>query len=129
MPLRYFGIRVTNLDRSLKFYTEGLGLREESRGKMSHGGVCICLQDPDTKQRLELNYYPPGNKYNTPYTPGEGLDHLGFKVDDARKWIAKLVAMGAKVAVETWVEPSGEVIGYVTDPDGNWIEVYSTPPA
>lgn len=127
MPLRYFGIRVTDLDRSLKFYKEGLGLEEESRGVMSHGGVWVNLEDPETNQLLELNYYPPGNKYNTPYAPGEGLDHLGFRVQDVDKELARLRRLGAKVIVEPWVEPAGEVISYVTDPDGNWVEVFSVP--
>lgn len=127
MPLVYFGIRVTNLERSLKFYTQGLGLQERRRGVMSHDGVWVELEDPTSKQALELNYYPPGNRFETPYVPGEGLDHIGFKVDDARKWFAKLVSMGAKVALEPWVDPSGEVTSYVMDPDGNWIEVFQTP--
>jgi len=124
MPLQYFGIRVTNLERSLKFYMEGLGLKEERRGKMSHGGIWVNLEDPATKQRLELNYYPPGNRFATPYTPGEGLDHIGFKVKDARKEFARLVAMGAQVAIEPWQESDHEVVSYVKDPDGNWVEVY-----
>ena len=127
MPLVYFGIRVTNLGRSLKFYTEALGLRERRRGVMSHGGVWVELEDPLSKQVLELNYYPPGNRFETPFVPGESLDHIGFKVDDARKWFAKLVSLGAEVAIEPWVDPSGEVTSYIKDPDGNWIEVFETP--
>jgi catechol 2,3-dioxygenase-like lactoylglutathione lyase family enzyme len=127
MPLRYFGIRVTNLERSVKFYIEGLGLEEEARGTMSHGGIWVSLEDPTSKQRLELNFYPPGNTYDTPYTVGEGLDHLGFKVEDVGEELARLRKLGAHVVVEPWVEPGGEIISYVTDPDGNWVEVYSVP--
>jgi catechol 2,3-dioxygenase-like lactoylglutathione lyase family enzyme len=38
MVLRYFGIRVTDLERSVKFYTELLGLKEVRHGTMRHGG-------------------------------------------------------------------------------------------
>lgn len=55
MVLRYFGIRVTELERSVKFYTELLGLRKRRQGKMQHGGKWILLEDPRSHQRLELN--------------------------------------------------------------------------
>lgn len=37
MSITYVGIRVTEMERSVKFYCEGLGLRETKRGHMSHG--------------------------------------------------------------------------------------------
>ena len=61
--LRYFGIRVTDLERSLSFYVGVLGRKERRRGTMRHGGVWVLLQDPRTRQRLELNWYPPGSPY------------------------------------------------------------------
>jgi lactoylglutathione lyase len=129
MGFIYVGIRVTDLDRSLRFYTEGLGLVEERRGTMSHRGTWVELRDPDTGARLELNYYPPGHRFARPYVPGEGLDHLGFEVADARATIARLVAAGGTVALEPWVEEGRYGIGFVEDPDGNWIEVQSEIPA
>ncbi len=124
MRLEYFGIRVTDLERSLKFYAGLLGLRELRRGKMSHGGLWVVLIDDDSKQQLELNWYPMGSKYNAPYVAGEGLDHLGFKVENARQTFSNLVAQGAEPAIEPWNE-DGTWVGYVKDPDGNWIEIYS----
>jgi lactoylglutathione lyase len=126
--LVYVGIRVTDLERSIRFFTEGLGLVEGKRGQMSHGGTFVELLDPETKAQLELNWYPPGSPYDTPFSPGEGLDHLGFEVADARATIARLVAMGAHVAVEPWVEQGRYWIGFVEAPDGHWIEVQSLIP-
>ena len=126
MPLAYVGIRVTDLDRSVTFYTEQLGLIEKSRGTMSHGGVFVGLEDPKTKVPLELNWYPPDDPHYVPFTPGEGLDHLGFEVDDARTTIDRLLKHGATLAVPAWLEREKYWIGYVRDPDGNWIEVQSS---
>ncbi|MGD0249300.1 MAG: VOC family protein [Thermoplasmata archaeon] len=126
MGLTYVGIRVTELDRSIRFYVEGLGLEEGKRGTMSHGGTFVGLRDPVTKVELELNYYPPSSPYAKPYVPGEGLDHLGFDVADARATIARLRALGARVAVEPWLEEGRYWIGFVEDPDGNWVEVQSS---
>jgi lactoylglutathione lyase len=125
MALVYSGIRVTDPDRSVQFYTEGLGLKETSRGHMSHGGLFIGLQDPNTMQQLELNWYPADSPYNTPYTVGEGLDHLGFEVEDARATYQRLLRLGATPAIEPWLEQDRYWIGFVRDPDGLWIEVQS----
>lgn len=123
MTLSYVGIRVTELERSVRFYTDGLGLREQKRGKMSHGGIFVSLTDPVTHYELELNWYPPNSPYNVPFTPGEGLDHIGCDVEDVRGTIRQLLAVGGKLAVEPWVEQEHYLIGFVTDPDGNWIEI------
>jgi lactoylglutathione lyase len=123
VTLTYTGIRVTDLERSTRFYTEGLGLREKGRGAMSHGGRFVALEDPTSHVELELNYYPPGSPYDRPYSVGEGLDHLGVDVPDPRGTIERLRAMGARVAVEPWLERGRYWIGFVEDPDGIWIEV------
>jgi catechol 2,3-dioxygenase-like lactoylglutathione lyase family enzyme len=122
--LLYVGIRVTNMERSLKFYTKGFGLIEVESGTMNHGGAYTLLEDPETKQRLELNYYPPGTRFYTPFSAGEGLDHVGFEVNDAKSAYKTLLTLGAKPAVEPWTE-GGTLIGFLTDPDGNWIELQS----
>lgn len=125
MSITYTGIRVTDLERSLRFYSEGLGLRERGRGTMSHGGTFVGLEDPDSHFQLELNHYPPGSVYAQPYVVGEGLDHLGLDVTDARALIERLRGMGARVAVEPWLEGGRYWIGFVEDPDGIWIEIQS----
>ena len=129
MGVVYAGIRVTDLERSLRFYVEGLGLVERGRGTMSHGGMFVGLEDPLTHFELELNWYPPGSPYATPYAAGEGLDHLGVEVPDARATIERLRASGARVAVEPWLEREKYWIGFVEDPDGIWIEIQSAVPA
>jgi len=126
VPIRYVGIRVTDLDRSLEFYRDGLGLRERGRGRMSHGGTFVGLEDPDSHFQLELNYYPPESPYARPYVAGEGLDHLGLDVPDARALIERLRSRGVRVAVEPWFEDGRYWIGFVEDPDGNWVEVQDT---
>ena len=125
MTLRYVGIRVNDLDRSLRFYTELLGLVERKRGTMSHGGTWVNLMDPDSRVQLELNFYPPGSPHRTPYSPGEGLDHIGFDVADARETIERLRRRGVKVTVEPWLEEGRYWIGFVEDPDGLWVEIQS----
>jgi lactoylglutathione lyase len=131
--LAYTGLRVTNLERSLRFYTGIFGLREVARGDNSAGGggVSVLLRDAFTGQRLELNYYPPGSKYCVPYVPGEGLDHVAFRVANLDAKLKQLAADGVRpVRKEDPVEPmAGFRVAYVTDPDGNWVELWQQPGA
>ena len=124
MGLRYFGIRVTDLKRSLRFYVGLLGLKEMRRGSMYHGGVWVLLEDPRTRQRLELNWYPSDSPYATRYVPGDGLDHIGFTVKDPSAVYRKLVREGAESALAPDDKNGVRGIYYVKDPDGNWIELF-----
>ena len=124
MVLRYFGIRVTNLKRSLRFYVELLGLKKRGGGTMHHGGKWVLLEDPRTHQRLELNWYPDRSPYKTKYVPGEGLDHIGFKVKDPEATYRSLISKGVKSALAPDDKDGVRGIYYVKDPDGNWIEFF-----
>ena len=129
MYLSYFGIRVTNLDRSLKFYTELFRLKEVTRGNNTQigGGIYVLLKDEKSGQKLELNWYPEGSPYNVRYVPGEGLDHIAFRVNNVDETLKELATKGYQ-PIE--IKPSlsepirGVRVAYIKDPDGNWIELY-----
>jgi lactoylglutathione lyase len=129
MYLSYCGIRVRDLNRSLKFYKELFGLREVARGDHSKygAGLYVLLRDAKSGQKLELNWYPPGSTYAAPYVPGEGLDHIAFVVDDLKSTYNELLRKGVKA---TTIDPSstGGWLAYVKDPDENWIEIYQHDP-
>ena len=125
MFLDYAGIRVTNLPKAVRFYTKGLGLSEKRRGRMGHGGVWVLLEDPVSHQHLELNWYPKGSKYATPFSAGEGLDHLGVRVRDLNRAARQLRSAGAKLVSE--IRWRGAVaLAYYEGPDGVWIELIPT---
>ncbi len=119
----YTGIRVRDLDRSLGFYTKVLGMKIVFRMKIrkQHGEVAV-LRSPRGRQRLELNWYEPGSKYDTSYVRGEGLDHLAFRTGDLNGAVRELRRKGVRV-VDRYVGPRGGSWCYVEDPDGNWIEL------
>ena len=125
LVLRYCGIRTLDLERSLKFYSELLGLKVKRQGKMNHGGRWVLLEDGRSHQRLELNWYPEDSPFATlPYQPGDGLDHIGFKVKDPPALFRKLVAKGATPALLPEDKNGVKGIYYLKDPDGNWIELF-----
>lgn len=124
MVLRYFGIRVTELERSIRFYTELLGLRKLREGKMHHGGRWTLLEDPRSHQRLELNWYPDDSPFASPYVPGDGLDHIGFRVQNPASMFKRLVTKGAVPALAPNDKDGVKGVYYLKDPDDNWIEFF-----
>ncbi|MGI0131151.1 MAG: VOC family protein [Thermoplasmata archaeon] len=117
--LEYTGIRVRDLDRSIRFYTAGLGLREGPKGRMAAGGLWQELQDPESGAILELNFYPGA----TPYREGDELDHLGFRVNDLPSAVIRLETLGGRVRIPPFTE-GDERLAFVSDPDGVWVELY-----
>ena len=108
----------------MSFYTDLLGLKKLRQGTMRHGGKWVLLEDSRSHQRLELNWYPDKSPFATPYVPGDGLDHIGFKVQDPASTFRRLIAKGA-VKVLTPNDKDGvRGIYYLKDPDSNWIELF-----
>ncbi|MCI4365425.1 MAG: VOC family protein [Thermoplasmata archaeon] len=129
--MAYLGIRVTDVERALRIYGGVLGLREVARGDnaASGGGTTVLLKDEFSGQKLELNWYPPGSRFATEYSAGEGLDHVAFRSGDLTATIAQLQAAGCRLALPEYpIEPApGFRVGYLVDPDGNWLELWEQP--
>jgi lactoylglutathione lyase len=119
----YAGIRVTNLERSIDFYTKVLGMRLKGRGKVDQTkGETVGLESEKDGFTLELNYYEKDSPFNTKYVVGEGLDHLAFNVDNLDKALEEAKKAGYKTILE--VKADGSRWAYIEDPDGIWIELF-----
>ena len=135
MVLHYVGLRVTNLRRSLRFYTHVLGLQERMRGDFrKYGrGIWVGLEDPRSHQRLELNWYPPGSPFAPRFARGEALDHVGFLLGRVSRRALeeehrRLLRSGARPTAMTPARTDGWM-ACVKDPDGNWVEIFRWPTA
>jgi lactoylglutathione lyase len=119
----YVGIRVTNLEKSIDFYTKLLGMKVVGRGKVEQTkGETVALASEEGGFILELNYYAKNSPHNTKYVVGEGLDHLAFKVDDLDKALKEAQLAGHGTILE--MKADGGRWAYIEDPDGIWIEVF-----
>ncbi len=119
----YTGIRVSNLEKSIDFYTKILGMHVKSRQKIKEAsGEVVSMACSPEGPELELNYYDRGSMFDAPYTVGEGLDHLAFSVDDLDAAVEECTKAGHPVVQEIRTERSRWV--YVRDPDGNYIELF-----
>jgi len=121
----YSGLRVRNLERSLRFYRK-MGFRVHRRGQMGHGGRWVHLIFPGAVQRVELNYYPRSNRFYEPIRKGTEFDHLGFRVSDVEGWEAEL--RRRKLPIVARIREKYENIVYTRDPDGNWLEFFGPVP-
>jgi lactoylglutathione lyase len=119
----YVGIRVTNLQKSIDFYTKVLGMKVVGRGKVEQTkGETVGLESEKGGFNLELNYYEKNSPYNTKYTVGEGLDHLAFKVDNLDNALKEAKKAGYRTILE--MKADGSRWAYIEDPDGIWIELF-----
>ena len=122
--LTYTGIRVKNLDESVKFYTKFLGMKEAGRSELQESqGQTVQLVSEDEGPILELNYYRKGSKFDTEYSVGEGLDHIAFQVEDLDRLKAEAGEAGYPVVLE--MRSGNSKWAYIQDPNGIWIEVFA----
>ena len=143
MILRYshVGLCVRDLERSLRFYRDGLGFREVSKLEIGGAPTATLLELPDV--RLEARFLERDGlrlellRYATPApTAGAvlamnrpGLTHLSFRVDDLDAALASLATVGVTVREQTRVGVAAMKAHamFVTDPDGTRIELVQAP--
>ena len=111
---------VRDLERSLKFYDEALGLKEVRRINAKDGSFTIVyLSDGLTPHQLELTWLRDWDK---PYNLGDNEFHLAFRVDDFDAAHAKHKEMGC-----ICFENPEMGIYFINDPDNYWLEIIPTP--
>jgi len=116
-------LRVGDLERSLRFYTEVLGMRQLRRKDYPDGKFTLAFvgygEESETAV-LELTYNWGVNKYEI----GNGYGHVAIAVDDAYKACEDVKKRGGKVTREAGPMKHGTtVIAFVEDPDGYKIEL------
>ena len=119
MKFGYTGVEVRDLDRSIAFYRDVVGMEFLGRKTIeATGGEVAAFKSPGSEHVLELNWYPKSR-----YRGGSELDHLAFECEDVRKDVDRLVQAGAPMARPVEVRTK-YIVGFVKDPDGVWLELY-----
>ena len=93
-------VRVRDLDESLRFYCEGLGLREMRRKENAAGRYTLVFlaadETPDAEIELTWNW-PAEDGSTEAYGSARNFGHLAFRVDDIHALCAHLQAMGITI--------------------------------
>ncbi|MCK6374036.1 MAG: lactoylglutathione lyase [Zoogloea sp.] len=123
MRLLHTMLRVVDLDRSIAFYTEVLGMRLLRRNDYPEGKFTLAFvgyQDESEGAVLELTH----NWGVESYELGTAYGHIALEVPDAYAACAAIRARGGKVVREAGPMKHGTtVIAFVEDPDGYKVEL------
>lgn len=138
----HFGICVRDLERSLRFYRDGLGFKEAGALEIAGEPTATLVELPDLALeaiyldregvRIELLHYPAqgtvGSAEARPMNQ-PGLTHFAIRVDDLDETLHEIERLGGTVRRHTRVyeENFQSHLAYATDPDGTRIEVIQTP--
>ena len=110
---------VSDLDRSLAFYKEALGLEEVRRKNGPEGSfIIVYVANAEGDFELELTWL---KDHPQPYNLGENEFHLAFRTDDFEAAHAHHEKMGC-ICYET----KNMGIYFINDPDGYWLEIVPT---
>ena len=122
MRILHTMLRVGDLPRSVKFYTEVLGmklLRTTERPEQKYSLAFVGYETEDRGAVLELTYNHGVERYEL----GSAFGHVAVEVPDAKKACEKVRNSGGKVTREAGPVKGGtSVIAFVEDPDGYKIE-------
>ena len=123
MRILHTMLRVGDLDRSIQFYTEVLGMRLLRRSDYPEGKFTLAFlgyQDERDGAVLELTYNWGVDRYEV----GTGYGHVALEVDDAYVACDEIRRRGGTVTREAGpMKHGGTVIAFVQDPDGYKIEL------
>ena len=116
-------MRVSNLDETIRFYTNVLGLEVIERKTSPRGSQLAFLKVPNSDELIELTSFPPSG----PVKVQEDLVHLAFQVDSLEETIADLQAKGVQVTDGPTQTSSGSRFVFIDAPDGYEIELIERP--
>ena len=121
MRFLHTSITVRDLDATIRFYTEVLGLEFERRRAIPENRAEIAfLRDPESGARIELTRWEAKPEFEV----GEQLDHLAFEVADLDGALEHARRAGARVAKEPFRLAGGSGrIAFLLDPNEVWIEL------
>ena len=123
MRMLHTMLRVGNLDASIKFYTEIMGMSLLRQKEYPSGEFTLAFLgygDEATHTVLELTY----NWGKSSYALGDGFGHIAIAVANAYEACEKIKEQGGNVVREAGpMKHGGSVIAFVEDPDGYKIEL------
>ena len=117
--------RVNDLERTVKFYKEVLGLEEVRRHKSPRGSELVFLKTPGSQELIELCHYPAGGQVQVQ----PDLTHLAFEVGSLKEFGQHLAGLGLKYSDGPHFSEDGEGIAFIDAPEGYEVELIQLPAA
>ena len=117
-------MRVSDMEQTIRFYTDVLGLEVLERKVSPRGSHLAFLKVPNSEELIELTSFPPSG----PVRVQEDLVHLAFQVENLDDTIASLNAQGVKITDGPTQSSSGSRFIFIDAPDGYEVELIERPP-
>jgi lactoylglutathione lyase len=111
--------RVKDLEKTVSFYKDVLGLKETRRHTSGRGSQLVFLKAPESEEEIELCKFDQSG----PVVVGPDLTHLAFEVDDMEKFARAAAAKGYPLSDGPHRTEGGSVIAFVDAPEGYEIEM------
>ncbi len=111
--------RVDNLERSVAFYRDILGLEEVRRHKSPRGSELVFLKAPESEETLELCSFPSSG----PVQVQPDLTHLAFQVESLATFAEHLARHGVRYSDGPHMKPDGSGFAFIDAPEGYEIEL------
>lgn len=111
--------RVNDLERTVKFYREILGLEEIKRHKSPRGSELVFLKSAGSTEEIEITFFPAGG----PVQVQPDLTHLAFEVESLEEFSNHLQKHGLKFSDGPTTSSSGTTFAFVDAPEGYEIEL------
>jgi lactoylglutathione lyase len=111
--------RVNDLEKTVAFYREVLGLQEVARQKSPRGSELVFLKSPASEEEIELCCFPAAG----PVQVQPDLTHLAFGVDNLEEFARELAKKGVKLSDGPTRTSSGSLIAFIDAPEGYEVEL------
>ena len=111
--------RVTDLDKTVAFYRDVLGLEETSRHTSGRGSQLVFFKAPGSDEEIEICKYDGSGPVNV----GSDITHLAFEVDDLEEFAKQATAKGYPLSDGPHRSGSGSVIAFIDAPEGYEVEL------
>jgi lactoylglutathione lyase len=111
--------RVNDLERTVKFYRDVLGLEEIRRHKSPRGSELVFFKTPGSDEQIEITYFPGSG----PVQVQPDLTHLAFEVDSLEEFGKHLAKHGLKYSDGPTTTSTGTVFAFIDAPEGYEIEL------
>jgi lactoylglutathione lyase len=111
--------RVNDIERTVKFYREVLGLEEVRRHKSPRGSELVFLKAPESEELIEICHYPSAGSVQVQ----PDLTHLAFQVDSLEAFAAHAAKFGLKFSDGPTTTSTGTVFAFIDAPEGYEIEL------
>lgn len=116
-------MRVSDMDQTIAFYTQVLGLEVVERHTSPRGSHLAFLSVPNSEELIELCSFPPSG----PVKVQEDLVHLAFQVDNLDETISALNSKGVRITDGPTKSSSGSRFIFIDAPDGYEVELIERP--